>query len=356
MNAVVRFHYERDGFRFVTDREMPKVGDYDVLIKVKAAGLCGSDIHSINGRSNMQPIGTILGHEFCGEVAEVGKKVTRWKVGDRAVSDTTGYVCGTCPACLKGEYTQCKDYVGLGNGLDGSFAEYCLIPGAVLQPYPQALMPLPDNIPYDEAAILDPLCNGYLSVIQHGGLRPGETVCITGVGPLGLSAIQMAKIAGASRIIVLVRKSTNPLHRSVAWQMGATDMLESEDMDTVREFVRDMTDGEGVDLIVDNAGPYNLYPMYFDILRHGGKIVKVGYGAGVEGPVLNTAMLRSQSIVGQMAFNPVSWRNCIKLLASGIASQKPLITHVLPLSEYQKGVDLMRSRECIKVVFHPEEG
>ena len=121
----------------------------------------------------------------------------------------------------------------------------------------------------------------------------------------------------------------------------------------IRGFINDMTKGEGLDLIVDNAGPYNLYELYFDILRHGGKIVKVGYGAGQQGPALNTAMLRSQSIIGQMAFNPTSWRNCLKLLSAGQVSQKPLITHVLPLAEYEKGVALMRSREAIKVVYQP---
>jgi len=354
MKAIIRTSFERDGFRY-GDKAVPEIGENDVLLKVMSVGLCGSDMHALDGHSDSLPIGCTPGHEMAGVIAQVGENVKRWKVGDRVAADSAGYVCGTCQACIQGNYAQCKELQGMGYGLDGGFAQYVRIPGDVLLPYPSVLVPIPDNISFDEACTIDPAANGYYAIVQEAKLMPGQTVAVVGAGPLGLAAIQAAKLVSARKILVLVRKSTKQMHRDAAIQYGATDILETDGDVDLRQFVAQMTDGVGLDLIVDTAGPHSLYELYFDLLKKGGDIVKVGYGFEPHGAPLNNIMFRSQRILGHMGYNPTSWHYVLKLMEAGMIDQQSMITHVLPLSDFFKGVELMRNRDCIKVVFHPND-
>ena len=249
MKAVVRYAQEM-GCVEVRDVPTPKIGDGDVIIKVQSAGLCGSDINAYMGRAVLRKPGTIIGHEFAGEIAEVGGRVENWKPGDRVVSDSTGYVCGVCSSCIRGEFLQCSKRMGFGSRLDGGFAEYVLVQEHVLRTHPTCLMRLPESISFDEGAILDPPANGFNAAIQQGGLMVGDSVAVFGAGPLSLSCITIAKAAGAVDIICLVRKSTNRIHRDVAVELGATALFEVEDKDIV-DNVKALTNGEGVSLTLD---------------------------------------------------------------------------------------------------------
>ncbi|MHB1315190.1 MAG: zinc-dependent alcohol dehydrogenase [Christensenellales bacterium] len=350
MKAIVRYGLE-NGQVEMRQVPVPGIGEGDVLIRVKAAGLCGSDLNSYRGKT-VVPVPVILGHEFAGEIAAVGSRVTAWKVGDRVVSDNTGYVCGTCYACNTGEYLQCPNRKGLGSKMDGGFAEYVKISEPVLSVYPSCLMRIPDCIPFEEAAILDPACNGYNAVIQQGGLTPGESVAVFGVGPIGLGCIAAAKVGGAVNIIAVVRKSTRELHRNVAQAMGATHIVEQDNGDAVKA-IRDITRGEGVALTLDSAGANELFPLSVDITRLGGKIVRLGYDWAPLGYSLNLMTNRNISLVGHMGYNPIAWKNVIRLMEAGMLGTKQTITHRLPLEQFEEGIRLMSSREAIKVVFYP---
>ncbi|MCC8180537.1 MAG: alcohol dehydrogenase catalytic domain-containing protein, partial [Planctomycetes bacterium] len=203
MKAVIKKDYGPYTLEYA-DFPKPEAGDDDVVFKVKAAAICGSDLglyyDTVEGKTVDYPI--VIGHEFAGEISEVGKNVTRWKVGDRVVSDNSGYVCGTCHACGSGQYLFCANRKGMGNDMDGGFAEYVKIPGQVLQAFPNCLYRIPDNASYESAAMMDPCCNGYKAVIQEGGLLPGETVVVFGVGALGLFSVIAAKNGGAGKIII----------------------------------------------------------------------------------------------------------------------------------------------------------
>ena len=351
MKAVVQYG-PNFGEIEVRDVPKPQVREGDILLKVKAAGLCGSDLNFYKGRM-VGAIPVIVGHEFAGEVAEVGSRVTRFRPGDRLVSDNTGYVCGTCFACSRGEYLWCENRKGLGSGMDGGFAEYVLIPEAVLSVYPNCLMRIPDGVSFEEAAILDPIANGYNAAIQQGGVMPGDSVAVFGVGPIGLSCILAARLAGARDVIAVVRKSTNQLHRDAARKYGATHIIEQETENAAR-VIRDITDGEGTALTLDSAGAYSLFPLAVDITRNGGKIVRLGYDwGGMGNHDLNLMTDRNISLVGHMGYNPIAWKNVLRRLSAGMIDVKSMITHRLPLVEYPEGIRLMREREAIKVIFLP---
>ena len=350
MKAIVRYGLEH-GQVELRHVPVPQIEEGDVLIKVKAAGLCGSDLNHYKGKT-VTPVPVIIGHEFAGEIAAVGSRVTAWKVGDRVVSDNTGYVCGTCHACNTGEYLQCPNRKGLGSKMDGGFAEYVKISEPVLSVYPSCLMRIPDCISFEEAAILDPACNGYNAVVQQGGLMPGENVAVFGVGPIGLGCIAAAKVGGAVNIIAVVRKSTKDLHRNAAINMGATHIVEHDSKDAIKA-IREITRGEGVALTLDSAGANELFPLSVDITRYGGKIVKLGYDWAPLGYSLYTMTNRNISMVGHMGYNPIAWKNVIRLLEAGKISTKLTITHRLPLDRFEEGIRLMNSREAIKVIFQP---
>lgn len=352
MTAVVRYGHGK-GEMEVRRVPVPEIGDGDVLLKVKAAGLCGSDINGWKGLTKGKP-GTVQGHEFAGEIAAVGKRVKDWKPGDRVVSDNSGYVCGHCHACLKGEFLECETRLGLGSRLDGGFAEYCKIDEEVLMRHSMSLMRIPPSMSFEEAAIMDPVANGYNAVITQGALELGQHVVVIGAGPLGLGCIAAASLGGAASVITLVRSSTNKLHRDTAKALGATHIIETDSGDPLAA-IRDITEGEGVALTLDTAGSNSLFPLCVSCTWKGGRIVKVGYDWGGLGHSLNEMVDKNISLIGHMGYNPTAWKYGLRLVASGRWNIKPMITQRLPLEDFAEGVALMESREAVKVVFIPEE-
>ena len=356
MKAIVRTSFLPEGIR-LQERPIPTIGEGDVLVRVKAAGLCGSDLHVYKAKEPLEfgQLNVVIGHEFAGEVVKVGSRVRHWKVGDRVASDNTGAVCGTCLSCMKGEPIHCEHRLGLGSDLDGGFAEYVRIGAEVLDVFPGCLIHIPDGLSYEEAAILDPVSNGYTAVVQHGGIVAGDSVAVVGVGPLGLACINAAKAAGALHIFAIVRKSTSQTHREAARKLGATHILE-QGTDDIPAIIRSLTHGEGVATSFECAGPTSLIEFCLPFTRNGGRIVRVGLdfgGAPLALNAVNQMTFRNISLIGHNGYNPQAWRYCADLLAAGILNCKDTITHVLPLEAYDRGVELMLKREAIKVVFHP---
>lgn len=332
------------------ERPIPEIDDFDILVRVKAAGLCGSDVNSYRGRKTTAQPGTILGHEFSGEIAKVGSKVTRWKIGDRVVSDNTGYVCGVCSACASGEFLLCEKRKGIGSAMDGGFADYVKIPGEVLSVFPNALMKIPDNVSYEEAAILDPYANAYNSIIQQGHMMPGDIILITGAGPLALACIDIARVAGSSRIIVLVRSSTAQMNREAAIKLGATDILEADKDDYV-QFVKDITDGEGIPIAVDTAGANSMFKPIVELLQKGGKFVKIGYDWNPLPESLVEMTHRNIYLIGHFGYNPISWLKVLALLKAEKLHPGYAITEEVPLDKFHYAVQKVLDRKAIKMVF-----
>jgi threonine dehydrogenase-like Zn-dependent dehydrogenase len=338
-----------EGETELRDMPVPEIGDDDLLIEVKAAGICGSDIAYDNGdHPNHLNVPVILGHEFSGIVSKVGKNVKGWKVGDRVVSDNTGYVCGKCFACSTGQFLSCPERLGLGYGANGGFTDYVKIPGDLLTKNPNSLFRIPENVSFDEAAILDPICNAYKAVVQESKIMPGEDIAIFGVGPLGLFTIQIARLMGCANIIAIGLEADQERFK-IARKFGATHVIMS-DKENILDEINSITGGEKVALAVDCAGVNIVLKQAIDVVRTGGEIVKIGYDKRPYNYSLDNILDRGVSIKGHFGYDYQSWKNCIRLLTLGKIDLKSMISHRIRLEDWKRGFDLVRSKEAIKII------
>jgi len=247
----------------------PRPARGEVLLKVRACGICGSDIHiAYEGitPTPFQPI--ILGHEFSGEIAEIGEGVDGWEVGERVAASCI-VSCGRCISCLSGNQQICLKRRLLGVHLNGGLAEFTRTPA-------ENLIRLPDKIPYEEGAILtDAVATPYRAITRRGRLAPGESVAVIGCGGLGIHAVQLARIFGAA-LVIGVDVSSVALDR--AMDRGADLVCRSDREDPVA-FIQKATGGLGADLIIECVGRQETIAMAVASLRTGGRAVVVGLGS-----------------------------------------------------------------------------
>ncbi len=193
MKALARYGKEFGGYRMI-DVPEPECGPEDIIIEVKAAAICGADMKHFKVENGSDQFNSIRGHEFAGEIVKVGTEIKDWKIGQRIVSDNSAHVCGTCPACEAGDFLCCEHKVNLGldnNTWGGGFSKYCKIPGEILRIHKHAIWEIPEGLAYEEAALMDPICNSYKAVAQQAHLLPGQDVVVFGTGPSGLFAVQV---------------------------------------------------------------------------------------------------------------------------------------------------------------------
>ena len=350
MKAVVWYDY---GEKKIEIRELsvPEVGDDDVLLKVRAAAICGGDIRIWHGKSDHErnednrPV--IVGHEFMGEIVKKGARVdSRWQIGDRVVSENTAYACGICPACQRGDYVNCGSRKTLGVTADGGFAEYVRIPGEILRLYPTCIMKVPDTISDEEAACLEVCANAYKSLIQDGEFHSGESVVILGTGPFGLNCIQHAQVAGATNIIVVTHRSTEKTRLELARQYGATEIFftEKEDEAVIVGKIQEIVGNNGVAVVIDTVAVPEVTQMAIDVVRNEGIIVFVGDNNRPFGHKLMPLAKKQITMRGHTGYNAESWRNTIALAAAGKIDLKQIITKVIPLSSWKEGYELLEGK------------
>lgn len=356
MKAVVKKNHGNFQLEY-TELSTPDVEAGEVLIKVKAAGICGSDMPLYYGPEEEKdyPFPLVIGHEFAGEICKIGEGVTNWQVGDRVVSDNTAYVCGKCFACGQGEYLCCPERKAFGFDYNGGFAEYVKVPAQVLRTFPNCLHKIPENVSYSHASILDPVCNAYKAVVQEAKVSAGDTVVVYGIGPLGLLSIAMAKVVGAARIVAVGTKRSAEVRMPIAKELGATDFLLSDE-DNVLERIREIAGKDGVSTVIDcSAGSPSVLQEAISVVRNGGVIVKVGYTDKPIGFSLDDMARKGVTLIGHMGYNTTSWKNCLRLLSEKKINMDAVITHELPLSKWKEGFELFRNRKAAKVVLLPEE-
>ena len=286
-------------------------------------------------------------------IVEVGEKVTDWKVGQRVVSDNSAHVCGVCPACEQGDFLCCESKVNLGldnNTWGGGFSKYCKVPGEILRIHKHAIWEIPENVKYEEAAVLDPICNSYKAIAQQSHLLPGQDVVVFGTGPLGLFAVQVARIMGAVNIVMVGLDEDVPVRFPVAKELGATHCVNGSKEDVVKRCT-EICGRDNLGLVVECSGANIALKQAIEMLRPNGEVVRVGMGFKPLEFSINDITSWNKSIIGHMAYDSTSWRNAIRLLASGQIKVQPMITHRLGLSEWEKGFELMAKKEAIKVIF-----
>ncbi len=323
---------------------VPTPGPGEVLVRVTAASVCGTDLHIYEwdpwAQSRIHPP-LIPGHEFAGAVAAIGAGVTTVKEGD-LVSAEMHVACGKCLQCRTGLAHVCQFVRILGVDANGAFASYAIIPET-------NIWKLSPAIPHDYASLLDPLGNAVHTVLA--GAIAAKTVAITGCGAIGLFSIAVAKACGAAQVFAI---EVNAHRRSVAAQMGADLALDPGD--NVEEQILAATGGTGVDVLLEMSGHPKAMALGFSLLRTGGRASLLGIPSKpVELDFARDIIFKGatvQGINGRKMFE--TWFQMEALLAAGMLNLEPVITHRLKLAQFADAMMLLQSGEAIKVILKPE--
>ncbi|AJY74668.1 NAD(P)-dependent alcohol dehydrogenase [Paenibacillus beijingensis] len=330
----------------IEELPVPQIAPDEVLIKVMAVGICGSDLHYYtHGRIGKyvveKPI--ILGHECAGEISAVGANVRQFQVGDR-VAVEPGVTCGTCEACKEGRYNLCPDVQFLATPpVDGAFVQY-------IKMRADFVFPIPDSLSYEEAALVEPFSVG-IHAAARTNLQPGSTIAIMGMGPVGLMAVAAAKAYGASRIIVT---DLEPVRLQAAKQLGASHVINVREQNP-DEVIHSITGGRGVDVAWETAGNPKALQSALASLRRGGKLAVVGLPAQDEIP-LNVPFIADNEVDIYGIFRYANtYPKGIRFLASGIVDASKLVTDKYPLEQTQEAMEraLNHKSECLKVIVYP---
>lgn len=353
MKALARYGKAFGGYRLI-DIPEPTCGDEDIIIKVKAAAICGADMKHFRVENGSDEFNSVRGHEFAGEIVQVGKDVKDWKAGQRIVSDNSGHVCGVCPSCDAGDFLTCPEKVNLGldnNPWGGGFSKYCKIPGEILRIHKHAIWEIPENLSYEEVCVMDPISNAYKAVAQRSSLLPGQDLVVFGTGPLGLFSVQIAKVMGAVNIVMVGLEEDTKVRFGIAKQLGATHVVNGSKEDVVAR-CREICGRDNLGLVVECSGANIALQQAIEMLRNNGEVVRVGMGFKPYEFVINDITSKPVTLIGHMAYDSTTWRNALRLLASGKIVSKPMITHRIGLSHWEEGFEAMANKTAIKVLLY----
>lgn len=328
-------------------REMavPELGEEDVLLRVGAVSVCGSDVHQYHNRQSWPvQVPVVLGHEFGGEVARVGTRVRGFKEGDRVVSETAASICGECLYCRTGEYNLCPRRSGFGYGTHGGMAEFVRVPA-------RCLHHIPETLAFERAALTEPCCVGYNAVAVKSRVRPGDVVVVLGPGPIGLIAAEMARINGAGTLVV-GGTGRDASRLEAARALGVSHAVDVEKTDLV-DLVRSLGDGLGADLVVDASGTSAALGQALDVVRPGGQITKVGWGPEPLGFSLDPLVQKAVTLQGSFSHTFKNWEQVVRLLAAGQVNLAPIVSRVAPLDAWRDCFDGMSTGRYVKAVLQP---
>jgi len=330
----------------LSDRPDPRPGPSDVVVRVKATSLCGTDAHIYNwdewASSRIHPP-RIIGHEMCGEVAEVGAGVSSVAVGDYVAAESH-LTCGFCFQCRTGQAHVCKNYRILGIDVDGSFAEYVVLPERVLWKTSR-------EIPPELACVQEPLGNAVHAALVED--LSGQTVLITGCGPTGLFAAAVARVAGAA---VIIASDMSDYRLGLAKQLGVDHTLnaKTDSPEAMMATLLDITEGEGVDAALEMSGDPAALHQAFRSVKNGGRVTLFGITTGQVCFDLPNEIIfkgiRVYGVTGRRLFD--TWYRLAGLFKAGL-DIRPVVTHICPMAEFARGFELIKSGQCGKVVLFP---
>jgi L-iditol 2-dehydrogenase len=344
MKAIVIEGTKKANYRDVPD---PTVGADDVLIRVKAAGICGTDMELYDGvmfylTDGMARLPLIPGHEWAGEVVQTGANVTEFEPGDRVTGECT-VSCMRCEYCRKGWYNQCPDRTETGIlNRAGGFAEYIS--------FPKQFLHTCNGLDFDDAAFIEPTGIA-LYPVKLANVTPADYVAVMGPGPIGLFTVQVLRAYGARKIILV---GTRDDRLSVGKSIGA-DVTVNIRSENLVELVSDATDGHMVDVVIEAVGKTSVWDDIMSIVAPRARVAMTGLFAGERCAVdFDPVVVNNLSILGCLG-SPNLWDEAISLHERGFVSSEPLITHRLPLSDFTVAVEIVRERRdnAIKAVLRP---
>jgi L-iditol 2-dehydrogenase len=330
----------------VTEVPEPQIGDDDILVGVRACGICGSDVHGYDGSSGRRVPPLVMGHEASGVVAKTGKNVTRFKEGDRVTFDSTVY-CGKCWFCTRGQVNLCdnRNVLGVSTGeyrRHGAFAEYVAVPQHIVYS-------LPDTFPFEHAALIESVSIA-MHAVRRTPITVNDTAVVVGTGMIGLLVVQALKAAGCGKVIAI---DIDDFKVEQALKLGATEGLNSKKVDVAAEIAA-RTEGRGADLAMEVVGATASVQTAVSVVRKGGSITLVGNLAQKIELPLQQVVTREITLYGSCS-SCLEYPACIDLMARGEIRVDPLISVKAPLDEGPSWFERLYGHEpgLMKVVLQP---
>jgi L-iditol 2-dehydrogenase len=342
MKALVKFA-KGPGNVEIREVEEPSCAPNQVKLEVAWCGVCGTDLHVVHDTfRNFPPV--ILGHEIAATIVETGNNVRGLARGDNyCILGASAVTCGHCVYCRQGEFMFCAERRGMGHGVNGAFARFVVV-------RPDQLFPLPADFPLEEGAVCEPFAAAVHAVCDLTPLRIGDVVLVSGPGPMGLLCIKLLVAAGFKTIVAGI--DTDMVRLDLARKLGADSVINVSRQD-IGQHIREHTDGLGVDVAFECAGASASVKNCFNALRPLGHYTQVGhFGKEIAAPFDSTAF-KQIHVAGSVGYTVQTWMRMLKILEQGKIHLGDLISHKLPIDEWQKGFSACEDGSALKVLLHP---
>jgi len=329
----------------VQDIAEPQPGPGQVKLRVHAAGLCGTDLHIYKDEFRSWPP-VVLGHEVAGEIVALGEDVQGLAPGMRVTTETYFSYCGKCRYCRAGNVNLCLERRSIGSAVNGGFTSYLVVPA-------RNIHKLPKNVDFQAGALTEPLACVVHATLTTPTVTPGDVAVIAGPGAIGLLTLQVVKAAGATAVMLGTNVDGHRLE--LARELGADHVLNVQ-RDDPALLVRDLTaDGLGADVVYECAGAGASAQQLLTLVRRRGRYVQVGLFGKAVAWDLDQLVYKELTATGSNASTPPSWLRALDLMRAGKVKTTPLITHVYPVTEWEKGFAAFEERTGVKTIFIPAD-
>lgn len=329
----------------VRDIPEPEPGPGQVKLRVRAAGLCGTDLHIYKDEFRSWPP-VVLGHEVAGEIVELGEGVQGLKPGMRVTTETYFSYCGKCRYCRAGNVNLCLERRSIGSAVNGGFTSYLITPA-------RNIHELPENVDFRAGALTEPLACVVHAALTTPTVTPGDVAVIAGPGSIGLLTLQVVKAAGATAVMLGTDADEHRLE--LARDLGADHVVNVQRSDPA-SLIGDLTEGGlGADVVYECAGAGAAAQQLLTLVRRRGRYVQIGLFGKPIAWDLDQLVYKELTATGSNASTPPSWLRAIELMRTGKVRTAPLITHSFPVTEWEKGFATFEDRAGVKTIFTPAE-
>jgi L-iditol 2-dehydrogenase len=336
-----------DGFIELQNIPEPSITPDEVMIEVEAAGICGSDLKIWHDHHPYWPPVT-LGHEFSGEIVEVGSEVKNWTVGDRVVAMPHTRSCGRCALCLSGNIHICPEKRSIGWGIDGAMTKYLRMPAKLL-------LGIPEGISYEEAAVAEPLAVAVNAVLLRSRVEPGDFVVVFGPGPIGFLSALVARAGGASTVVLVGVEKDSQVRLARAQDAGVSLTVNVERDPNIVERIMDMTKGVGADLVIEASGSRSAIGASVQMVRRLGRVAALGVSGTDNVPVpWDNAMFKACDLMFNFSTTYQSWDRALRLMGMGAVDVRHAISEVKPLAEWHSVFGNLEAGNGIKSMLVPD--
>jgi L-iditol 2-dehydrogenase len=327
----------------VRDIPEPTAGEGQVVIGVRAAGICGTDMHIYKDEFKSRPP-VVLGHEISGEIVEVGKGVENLKTGTRVTTETYFYTCGVCRYCRNGQVNLCFERRSIGSAMNGGFTNYVLVPA-------KNVHPLPSHLSFNAGALTEPLACVVHGVLTTPTVAPGDLAVIAGPGAIGLLTLQVVKAAGAK--VIMLGTSADMGRLELAKTLGADYTLNVQEEDA-EALVHELSyQGLGADVVYECSGAGPAAAQLLKLVRRKGRYVQIGlFGKSIAFD-LDQLCYKELAMSGSNATIPSAWPKALQLLESGAVNTEALISNIYPVNDWQEAFDYFEAKKGIKLLLTP---